>query len=165
MVFCDYSSQIKIPPGLIYELIACKHIEDGTPYNLDADLVSAEMINDGLEEGITKVAIYTLLNRLNPIRNVVKSKGQWSNNHEMWKIARYNFYLHMLVQTNETCKHKSVKNHLANFGSILPDWLDCEKLEKAGHCFSMKQVGWFDKVHVYCKVISSVGCIILTLIE
>ena len=105
----DYSSQMKIPPGSKYELIACKHIEDGSPFELVADLVSVEMISDGLKDGVSKSAIYTLINQLNPIRNIVRSKGQWSDNHEVWKVARYNFSLHMLVRTDETYKHKSVK--------------------------------------------------------
>ena len=131
---------MKIPPGLKYELITWKHIEDGSPFELVTDLVSVEMISDDLKDGIPKTATYILLNRINPIRNIVRSKGQWSDNHESWKIARYNFLLHMLVQTDKRYKHESVKKHLANFGPELPDWLDCEKLEKGGHMFSMKQI-------------------------
>ena len=49
-------------------------------------------------------------------------------------------------------KHKSVKKFLSKFGPELPEWLDHKKLEKEGHMFSMKQIGWFDKVHVYQKL-------------
>ena len=147
----DYDSQMKIPPGSKYEQMACMYIEDGSPFELVADLVSVEMINDGLEHGITKTAVYTLINRLNPIRNIVKSKGQWTDNHEAWRIARYNFSLHLLVRTDEFYDHESVKKHLAKF-EILPDWLDREKLKKGGYTFSMKQIGWFDEVHVYQRL-------------
>ena len=148
----DYTSTMKIQPGSKYEIIACMYIEDGMPFELVADLVSVEMINDGLDEGISKQAIYTLVNRLNPIRNVVKSKGQWTDNHEAWRIARYHFSLHLLVRTNEFYNHESVRKHLKKFGPTLPDWLDREKLEKNGFTFSVNQIGWFDEVHVYQKI-------------
>ena len=106
----DYTSTMKIPPGSKYEVMACMYIEDGSPFELVADLISVEMINDGLDSGITKTAIYSMIKRLNPIRNIVKSKGQWTDNHEAWRIARYSFSLHMLVRTDELYNHESVKN-------------------------------------------------------
>ena len=91
----DYSSLMKILPGSKYKIMTYMYIKDGFPFELVANLVSVEMINDGLERGITKTAVYTLMNPLNSIRNtIVKSKGQWTDNHEAWiLLAAISLYI------------------------------------------------------------------------
>ena len=46
-------------------------LTDGNLFELVANLISIEMMDDGLEEGISQTAIYSKLNRLNPIMNIV----------------------------------------------------------------------------------------------
>ena len=58
----DYTSQMKIKLGSRYELVAYELIGDGNSFELVADLVSIEMMDDGLEEGISQSAICSMLN-------------------------------------------------------------------------------------------------------
>ena len=147
----ENTTQFKIAPGSKYESMACHLLEEGNKERLVADLVSVAMLDDGKNETVSHSAIVSMINRLNPIENVVKTKGQWSDLHEAWVIARYNFTLHMLVRMDETFDNPSVQKHVQGFRS-LPDWLNRENLEKEGYTFSMKQVSWFDECHVYQKV-------------
>ena len=110
------TTQLKIPPGSKYEIMACKLIEEGGKERFVADLVSIEMLNDGLNTTVSRAAVKSMILRLNPIQNVVKTKGQWSDYHEGLVIARYNFTLHVLVRCDETHDHPSVKNHVSKFG-------------------------------------------------
>ena len=146
------TTQLKIPPGSKYEIMACKLIEEGGKERFVADLVSIEMLNDGLNTTVSRAAVKSMILRLNPIQNVVKTKGQWSDYHEGWVIARYNFTLHVLVRCDETHDHPSVKNHVSKFGPTPPDWLNRNLLEEKGYTFSKKQVAWYDECHVYQKV-------------
>ena len=146
------TSQFKIEPGSKYEIMACKLIEEGNRERFVADLVSIEMLNDGLNKSVSRQAVKSMMLRLNPIENVVKTIGQWSDLHEGWVIARYNFTLHLLVRMNETYNHPSVQKHLKTFGDKPPDWLNREKLEEDGYTFSIKQVAWFDECHVYQRI-------------
>ena len=118
------TSQLKIEPGSKYKIMACKLIEEGNRERFVADLVSIEMLNDGLNRTVSRHAIKSMTLRLNPIKNVVKTTGQWSDLHEGWVIARYNFTLHQLVRIDETHNHPSVQKHLKSFGDDPPNWLN-----------------------------------------
>ena len=114
------TTQLKIPPGSKYEIMACKLLEEGGKEKFVADLVSIEMLNDGLNKTVSRTAVKSMMLRLNPIENVVKTKGQWSDYHEGWVIVRYNFTLHVLVRCDETHDHPSVKKHVSKFGPTPP---------------------------------------------
>ena len=144
-------SQYKIQPGSKYETVACKLLEEGNKDRLVADLVSIEMLEDGLNKTVSRTAIQSLIDWLNPIKNIFKLTGQWSDLHKAWVIAWYNFVLHLQVRIDKLYEHESVKKHLKKF-NILPDWLNRKKLEEGGYTFSMKQVAWFNKCHVYQKL-------------
>ena len=124
-------------------------LEEGNPIRLTAELVSLRMLRDGVEISVSRTAVKSLIDRLNPITNIVKSRGQWSDNHEAWVKARYNWTIHFLVRLDETYQHKSVKQHLKKYGSDLPDWLNRSKLEAGGYTFSKHQICWYDECHVY----------------
>ena len=141
-------TQLKIPVGSKYEIITCKLLEEGNPKNLTANLLTVQFMNDGKNATVSRTAVQSVIDRLNPITNVVTSRGQWSNNHEAWVKARYNWVLHFLVRLDETCNHKSVKKHLQKFDN-LPDWLNRKVLEEAGYTFSKHQICWYDECHVY----------------
>ena len=139
-------SQYKIKEGSKYEIMVCKHLEEGSAIKLTSSIVSMQMMADGLKQSISKTAVISVINRLNPITNTIKVKGQWSENHEAWIIARYNWSLHLLVRLGYH-KNKIVIIHLRTFNP-LPDWLNRTKLEEGGFCFHICQVGFFDETHL-----------------
>ena len=78
------TTQLKIEPGSKYEIMACKLIEEGNKERFVADLVSIEMLNDGINNTVSRKSIKSMMMRLNPIQNVVKTTGQWSDLHKGW---------------------------------------------------------------------------------
>ncbi|MCH2218668.1 MAG: hypothetical protein MK076_11490 [Flavobacteriales bacterium] len=143
-------SQYKIKIGSKYEKMICKNLEEGSTVRLTANIVSMQMMVDGIKEGISVRAVKSVIARLNPITNNIKVRGQWSDNHEAWVIAMYNWVLHLLVRLGYH-QHELVVKHIATFVP-LPDWLNREKLEEGNHCINICQIGWFDETHLKALV-------------
>ena len=137
-------SQYKIKEGSKYEKMVCKHLEEGNKIKLTASIVSMQMLADGLKQSVSKTAVMSVINRLNPITNAIKARGQWSENHEAWIKARYNWSLHLLVRLGYH-ENKIVIIHLRTFVP-LPDWLNRNKLEEGGFCFHIYQVGFLTRL-------------------
>lgn len=64
-------------------------------------------------------------------------------NHALWKLARYNWIYHLLVQMS---LHDPKESKFVD-GNI-PAWLDKEKLEAAGKMLSIYQVVHVNEVQV-----------------
>ena len=135
-------TQYKIKIGSKYEIMVCKHLEEGNTPRLTANIISMQMLVDGIKESVSVTAVKSVIACLNPITNVIKVRGQWSDNHEAWVIARYNWVLHLLVRIGYH-EHEVVVKHIATFVP-LPDWLNRKKLEEGNHC----QIAWFNKTHL-----------------
>ena len=99
--------------------MVCKHLEEGNKIKLTASIVSMQMLADGLKQSVSKTAVMSVINRLNPITDAIKAQGQWSENHEAWIKARYKWSLHLLVRLGYHV-NKIVIIHLRTFVP-LPD--------------------------------------------
>ena len=119
------ASQYKIKVGSKYEKMVCKHLEDGNSKRLTATIISMQMLVDGIKESVSVTAVNSVIARMNPITNTIKIRGQWSDNHKVWVIARYNWVLHLLVRLGYH-EHELVVKHLNTFDP-LPDWLNPSK--------------------------------------
>ena len=137
--------QYKIKVGSKYETMVCKHLEEGNAIQLTATIILLQMMVDGINASVSPTAVKSVIERMNLITNVIKVRGQWSENHEVWIIARYNWSLHLLVRMGYH-EHEIVVMHLKTFDP-LPDWLNRQKLEEGNHCFHICQVAWFDETH------------------
>ena len=72
----DNVTQYGIKPGSMYEIMCCQLLEEGNPASLVADLISVCMQSDGINKSVSRQSVHTVIDRLNPITNIVKNKAK-----------------------------------------------------------------------------------------
>ena len=141
------AAAFKIEPGSKYEEMVCELLEHGNSIRITGAIVRGQMRIDGVPTFSSTSPIYTVIRRLNPIKNKYKKRNQ-ATNSAAWVKARFNWCLHLLVRMN------MVDDDLAKIIStlsLLPLWLDRDALIQGGYLFDIHQVVHFDEVHIKQK--------------
>jgi hypothetical protein len=139
----------------------------GRPSIIATDSAEAQIVADGMEEGlgvgittglvnehrrqqclasITKAAVFAVTKRLQPRKEkVVKLKqGAGMSTSSNWAKARFNWMTQLLIRSGKLDWVPEEE------GDTCPDYFDSKKLEKEGLCFDEYQFASWDEVHREC---------------
>jgi hypothetical protein len=82
------------------------------------------------------------MKRLDPVITKIRKKPQSNENHEIWKLARFNWVTQLLTRMG---LYIPVESDFED-GKV-PSWLDVNKLKQMEKVFDIAQVVHFDEVH------------------
>ena len=126
----------KIVPGSDAEDLAISLIEQGVSFNIAANMINLFLERQGIDKTVSRHCIESVQKRFEDrsIITKIRKMPQSSENHILWKEARFNWVCHLLVRSGMQVPNPD--NHA---------WIDPNKLEAEGMCFKWEQVAFLTR--------------------
>jgi hypothetical protein len=94
---------------------------------------------------VTKAAVITIINNLQPVVAKVKTTSQGSRDkNSLWSIARWLFANQFLIRL---CEHDSQEITIYQ-NTFVPDYWNTSKLA----AINLSQIAWWDETHRRCSI-------------
>jgi hypothetical protein len=134
--------ETKIKPFSTEEEMVTRYLEQGVSLGMTAQLTNNFFESTNKEKTVTKSSIWRMMKRLDPVITKIRKKPQSNENHEIWKLARFNWVTQLLTRMG---LYIPVESDFED-GKV-PSWLDVNKLKQMEKVFDIAQVVHFDEVH------------------